>query len=219
MLKGRGYVGLTFREWEQRNALGALPARSVVVTFDDGYASTLKAKPILDALEYPATVFPVLSFVESCEPLTWPGIDQWLESDHVEELRPLGWRQLEQLVDAGWEIGSHTVDHSLLPGLADDELESELRQSRAGLAAKLGSCDTIAYPYGDANERVANAAASAGYLAGCTLTRFHLIDEAMRRPRIGLFARDTGPRLQAKLSRPSLSMRRSPTAARMLGGG
>lgn len=219
MLKERGYVGLTFREWEQRNALGELPARSVVVTFDDGYASTLRAKPILDELGYPATVFPVLSFVESGEPLTWPGIDQWLDGEHVAELQPLSWRQLEQLVDAGWEIGSHTVDHPLLPGLADDELEQELLQSRAGLSAKLGSCDTIAYPYGDANERVASAAASAGYFAGCTLTRFHLVDEALRRPRIGLFARDTGARLQAKLSRPSLSMRRSPTAAKLLGGG
>jgi peptidoglycan/xylan/chitin deacetylase (PgdA/CDA1 family) len=219
VLKGRGYVGLTFREWEQRNALAELPARSVVVTFDDGYASTLRAKPILDDLEYPATVFPVLSFVESGEPLTWPGIDHWLDSDHVAELGPLSWQQLEQLVDEGWEIGSHTVGHALLPGLADDELEWELRQSRAGLAARLGSCDTIAYPYGDANERVASAAASAGYLAGCTLTRFHLIDEALRRPRVGLFARDTGARLQAKLSRPSLSIRRSPTAARLLGGG
>ena len=218
VLKRRAYVGLTFREWERRNTSGDLPARSVVVTFDDGYASTLRAKPILDSLEYPATVFPVLSFVESGEPLAWPGIAQWRDSDHVDELKPLTWQQLEQLISGGWEVGSHTIDHPLLPGLAEDELESELVQSRARLASKLGTCETIAYPYGVADERVADAAASAGYLAGCTLTRFQLVDDSFRRPRIGLFTDDTGGRLRAKLSRPSLMLRRSRAAARLLGG-
>lgn len=218
LLKQRGYVGLTFRDQEQRRNAGSLPKRSVVVTFDDGYASTLRAKPILDAFGYPGTVFPVLSFVESGEPLCWPGIEEWRHSDHVEELRPLTWQQLEELVSAGWEVGSHTVGHPRLPSLLDDELESELHQSRARLAAKLGSCETIAYPYGEADERVAGAAAAAGYLAGCTLTRFHLVDEALRRPRIGLFASDTGARLRAKLSRASETLRRSATASRVLGG-
>jgi peptidoglycan/xylan/chitin deacetylase (PgdA/CDA1 family) len=219
LLKRRGFVGMTFRDWEQRRARRSLPKRSVVVTFDDGYASTLNAKPILETLGYPATVFPVLRFVEGGEPLCWPGIERWRHSEHAEELQPLTWSQLEQLVTAGWEVGSHTVGHPLLPELPDEELESELHRSRAGIVDRLGSCDTIAYPYGEADERVARAAASAGYTAGCTLTRFHLADEPHLRPRVGLFSSDTGARLRAKLSPVSLTLRRSAMTARLLGGG
>jgi peptidoglycan/xylan/chitin deacetylase (PgdA/CDA1 family) len=210
---------MTFRDWERGRARGSLPKRSVVVTFDDGYASTLNAKPILDGLDYPATVFPVLRSVEAGEPLCWPGIEQWRHSEHAEELQPLSWAQLEQLVTAGWEVGSHTVGHPRLPELRDEELEAELRRSRAAIADRLGDCDTIAYPYGEADERVARATASAGYIGGCTLSRFHLVDEPHLRPRVGLFSSDTGARLRAKLSPASLALRRSQVVARLLGEG
>ena len=61
----RGYVGLTFGEAERRRQDEVLPRRSVVVTFDDGFASVLRAKPILDAAGFPATVFAVTRFVEA----------------------------------------------------------------------------------------------------------------------------------------------------------
>lgn len=167
---------------------------------------------------YPATVFPVLAFVESGEPLCWPGIDEWRHSEYVDELRPLSWSELERLADAGWEIGSHTVRHPKLPELSDEELEAELRDSRAGLAARLGGCDTIAYPYGEADDRVARAASAAGYLGGCTLSRFHLVDTPHLRARVGLFTNDTGTRLRAKLSPVARLARGSPVLARVVGG-
>jgi peptidoglycan/xylan/chitin deacetylase (PgdA/CDA1 family) len=178
----------------------------------------MRALPLLEAIGYPATVFPVLGFVESGEPLCWPGIDEWRHSEHVDELRPLSWTELEQLVAAGWEIGSHTLLHPRLLELSDDELAAELRESRAGLSARLGACDTIAYPYGEADDRVARAASAAGYLAGCTLSRFHLVDTPHLRARVGLFTGDTGARLRAKLSPAARLVRNSSALARLVGG-
>ncbi|HET9163164.1 MAG TPA: polysaccharide deacetylase family protein, partial [Solirubrobacterales bacterium] len=110
LLCERGYEGLTFSERERRLRSGDLPRRSVVVTFDDGYESTLKAAPILDSLGLPGTIFPAVAFIESGESLSWPGISHWRGGEHEHELRPLSWNQLAELADAGWEVGSHTFD-------------------------------------------------------------------------------------------------------------
>jgi peptidoglycan/xylan/chitin deacetylase (PgdA/CDA1 family) len=189
-LERRGYVGLTVTEAEQRRRAGTLPQRALVVTFDDAYASTLRAKPILDAAGYPATVFAVTSFADSLEPLSWPGIEQWRDGPHAQELRPLGWTELGHLAAGGWEIGSHTVCHARLPDLDDAALRDELVVSREQIIARFGSCATIAYPYGLADERVAREAAAAGYLTGLTLTSAHQRDEPLLRPRTGLYPSD-----------------------------
>ena len=205
LLRRRGYVGLTAAEAERRRQEGTLPARAVVVTFDDGFRSVLRAKPILEQLSVPATVFVVTSFVDSGEPLRWPGLEQSEES--------LGWSDLELLREAGWEVGSHTATHPLLPDLDDAELARELVASRAMIEKRLGSCTTLAYPYGRADDRTAAAAARAGYLAAFTLSRAHRPDEPLRRPRLGLRDVHRGLKLRLQLSSGAALARRSRPAA------
>lgn len=197
LARGR-YESFTFAESEARRASGDLPRRSVVFTFDDGYASTLLARPILDAHGFVATVFPVVPFVDSGDPLTWPGIEQWLPT-HRAELAPLSWHDLEGLRDAGWEVGGHTLTHPPLTQVDDERLAHELAAPRETIARRLGSCTTVAYPFGAHDERVAAAARDQGYVAACTLDLLGL-DTPLRRPRIGLFAGDVGWRGQLKLS-------------------
>lgn len=210
-LRRRGYEGLTFAEAERRRGEGSLPQRAVVFTFDDGYASTLRAADALARHGYPGTVFVVTSFADSGEPLRWEGIEHEL-ADGGPELDPLGWDQLAGLVDRGWEVGSHTVTHPLLTDLSDAALRDELAESRRVVVERLGECRTIAYPYGQADDRVAAAAAAAGYTAACTLTGAHLHDEPHLRPRVNMTGADMGRRLALKVSPAGVGLRRSSAA-------
>ena len=208
LLRRRGYVGLTASQAERLGAEGSLPERSAVFTFDDGYASTERAADVLAGFGYPGTVFVVPPFVESGSRLSWFGV----EHEEPQHMRPLGWDQLAALSAAGWEVGSHTLTHPLLTVADDAALSRELADSRSQVADHLGDCRAVAYPYGQADSRVAAAAREAGYDVGYTLTGAHTADEPMLRPRIGLTGRDRGMRLRVKVSPASLAARRSPAA-------
>ncbi len=72
--------------------------------------------------------------------------------------------QLRELASAGHEIGSHTMSHPILPQCSDSELQSEISASRTVLADLVGQpIDSLAYPNGDWDDRVARATKSAGY--------------------------------------------------------
>jgi peptidoglycan/xylan/chitin deacetylase (PgdA/CDA1 family) len=211
-LKARGYVGFTLSDAERRRSDGTLPPRALVVTFDDGYASTLSALPVLAELGLPGTVFVVTGFVDSGEPLSWQGIEEWLAAETRDELRPLRWDDLESLAASGWEVGSHTVSHPLLTAVDDERLHRELVDSGAAIAAHLGSCTSLSYPYGLADERVAAETQRCGYAVACALTFTHLVDEPFRRPRTGLTSADTGLRLLLQVSGVGQRVRRGPGA-------
>ena len=200
LLRARGYVGFTLRDLVANLDAGTLPGRAVAITFDDGYASTLRAKPILDAFNYPATVFVVTGFVDSGSLLRWPGIDQWHGGEYADELQSLRWADLEALTQSGWEIGSHTRTHAFLPRRARDELESEIGGSREDLIRRLGRCDTFAYPYGAAPAEAARLVSASGYSAACVVTPGPDATGIYSLARVGLYGRDTGLRLRAKLS-------------------
>jgi peptidoglycan/xylan/chitin deacetylase (PgdA/CDA1 family) len=208
-LKERGYVGFTMSEAERARSSGQLPLRSVVVTFDDGYASTMRAAPILEAVGFPGTVFVVTQFVSSGEFLAWEGITEWQQPKTIGELRPLSWDDTAELAARGWEIGSHTISHPLLTRVDDQRLRYELEASRNTIERQLGSCSSLAYPYGQADVRVADIARKAGYDVACMLTFAHVADDPLRRPRIGLDDRDHGMRLAAQLSGIGQAARRS----------
>jgi len=163
----RGYRGATFAE-----AVIAPPHRkTLAITFDDGYRSVRQAVPILSRLGLVGTVFVVTKWPGSDAPMVWPNNDRWLGGPHEHELMPLSWKELRSLADAGWEIGSHTCSHPNLRAVDDSRLGDELAASRRACEERLARrCVSIAYPYGEADARVINAAKEAGYSAGAAMT-------------------------------------------------
>jgi peptidoglycan/xylan/chitin deacetylase (PgdA/CDA1 family) len=195
-LRRRRYHGVTFSEAVQRRARGKV----VAVTFDDAFASIELARPVLEAAGWPATVYAVTDFAATARPLHWEGVSQWAGTEHAAELASLDWGALAELRDTGWEIGSHTVTHPFLTQLPDDELDRELTESRRAVEAALGSCSSIAYPYGDVDPRVVAATAAAGYTTAAALPARWNDVGALEWPRVGVYHPDDLRRFRLKSS-------------------
>jgi peptidoglycan/xylan/chitin deacetylase (PgdA/CDA1 family) len=198
LLQRAGYRGMTFADAVREPA-----GRTVAITFDDAYLSVLLlAKPLLDAAGYPATVYAPAAYLDTPErPLAWDGIEQWLGGEHERELLPMSWDQLGELSGAGWEIGSHTLTHPHLTQLDDATLRAELTESKAELERRLGPCATLAYPYGDHDDRVVEAAGAAGYAAAGTLPGRLPRPRPLAWPRVGIYHGDDERRFRLKISR------------------
>jgi peptidoglycan/xylan/chitin deacetylase (PgdA/CDA1 family) len=207
LLVRRGWRGATFRE----AVLDPPFARTLAVTFDDAFASVhTLGYPILDSLGLPGTVFAPTVFMSGRQVLKWRGIDHWLETGRTQELQGMSWEDLGQLLQVGWEIGSHTRTHPRLTILGEVALTAELAESRQEVLDHLGvRCDTIAYPYGDVDHRVASAAQRTGYLAGAALGHRLAALGPMRRPRVGVYHRDPMWRFRLKVNRTVRSVRAS----------
>jgi peptidoglycan/xylan/chitin deacetylase (PgdA/CDA1 family) len=196
MLIERGYHGATFSD-----AVSAPPApKTLAVTFDDAFRSVRElAFPILSGLGLPGTVFVPTAKIGAEEPMVWPGIDEFLGGAYEQELVGMRWGDVEELRSAGWEIGSHTRSHPMLTTIDDSALDEELQGSRADLEERLRvPCTSLAYPYGNVDDRVVAAAGAAGYLYGAGLTYEPPI--ALRWPREGVFYDDDDKRFRRVVS-------------------
>jgi glycosyltransferase involved in cell wall biosynthesis/peptidoglycan/xylan/chitin deacetylase (PgdA/CDA1 family) len=137
------------------------PARSLVITIDDGYLDTHKlAFPILARYQYPVTVFLVSEEVAASN--RWSGDADLLG-------RPLlSWTDVDELHAQGVQFGSHTRTHPHLTRLPTGSLREEIRGSRADIEEKLRvPIRVFAYPYGESDPRVESVVNEAGYLASC----------------------------------------------------
>jgi len=77
--------------------------RTLAITFDDACGSVLqRAKPVLDGLGVPATVFAPSGWVGEPTPMRWAGIEQHAAGPHADELACLDWDELRGLADDGW---------------------------------------------------------------------------------------------------------------------
>jgi peptidoglycan/xylan/chitin deacetylase (PgdA/CDA1 family) len=201
----RGWHPSTFAD-----AVLSPPSRkTLAITFDDAFASVDRyAVPVLERYGAPATVFAPTAFMSGGKSLSWPGIEHWGKSGDAHELEAMDWTDLAALTERGWEIGSHTRTHPRLSQLGDSELARELVESREECTRALGlDCVTIAYPYGDVNERVADAARAAGYLAGAALSGHLARLGPHRHPRVGIYYADTSWRFGLKVSRAMRELR------------
>jgi peptidoglycan/xylan/chitin deacetylase (PgdA/CDA1 family) len=183
-------------------AEGRTAESSVFLTFDDGFRDNYEtALPLLREHGFGAFVFVLPPLLDDGAPLRWPEVvkDQ---GRHPLTMRSVTWQMLEEMKEGGFEVGSHTLSHTHLPELHGDALREELWESRARIKERLGSCDTLAYPFGEWSPEVAAATRECGYRFA-----FSLPTKTGQRgatphsiPRINVDYRDEERRFGAKLS-------------------
>ncbi|MGW4564317.1 polysaccharide deacetylase family protein [Streptomyces sp. NPDC004561] len=130
-----------------------LPARPVLITFDDGYEGVHRhALPVLAKHGFPATLFVSTGWLRG-EHHTGGGLDTMLD-----------WRQVRELAGAGVEIGGHSHTHPQLDQVPDEALRDELSRCTEIVTDELGARPlSFAYPYGYSSRRVRQAVHAAGY--------------------------------------------------------
>jgi peptidoglycan/xylan/chitin deacetylase (PgdA/CDA1 family) len=146
-LEEHGYQAVTLEEVERAwYHDGTLPAKPVVFSFDDGYRPQFTyALPEL-------------------ERHGWPGV-----LNLKAEGSDLYDSNVEAMIDAGWELAAHTIDHQDLTTLDPAQLEEEVAGSRAILRREYGvPVADFCYPAGRFDEAVIAAVRAAGYTAATT---------------------------------------------------
>lgn len=154
-----------------------LPARPVMVTFDDGYRAVLdRALTVLERYRVPAAVFACTDAVLNARHFwfdalcrregeaavlrarslpygDWRPLAESIEipADDFEMHRPLTRRELQQLAERPLiEIGGHTMSHPTLACASADEQRREIAGCRDALRALLDKpINAFAYPYGE----------------------------------------------------------------------
>lgn len=147
------YRVLSLMEFVEQLEQGRMPRRSVVITFDDGYAETYEiAWPLLKRAGFPSTVFVAAGEVGR------PGFATW--------------GQLTEMAQDGTMIGSHTMHHSYLPHVKEDRLDEELVESKRVIESRIGrAINFISYPIGGFTAHAQGIVKQAGYRAACTTNR------------------------------------------------
>ncbi|GHV45692.1 hypothetical protein FACS189492_3010 [Clostridia bacterium] len=157
-LKVAGFEAITFDDYyDYRTGDGTLPARPVVITFDDGYISNYKdAYPILKELGLKATIFIVTGTVGATDGVSYPHFT---------------WEQAREMQKSGViDIQSHSHTHSDMTTLDVGQIVRETRLSKYLIDKNLGKdCKYFAFPFGAYNDECAWAGAAAGYLLQCRL--------------------------------------------------
>jgi len=127
-----------------------LPNRPVLITFDDGNLDVYtNAFPIMQKYGFTGVMYIVANFLYA---------DGYMGLD-----------QIQELVAAGWEVGSHSMTHAHLP-YNHDRLNLEIAQSRIDLQKTLGvQVMSFAYPFGEMDATVSTQVQSYGYTSAVGL--------------------------------------------------
>ena len=146
-LDREGYEAVTLEQVEDAWWRGGtLPPKPVVLSFDDGYR-------------------PQFTFaLPQLRRHGWAGLLN-LKAEGS-DLYP---SNVEAMIAAGWQLASHTIDHSDLTTLSGAELEREVAESRRILRREYGvPVKSFCYPSGRYDTETIAAVEAAGYTTATT---------------------------------------------------
>ena len=134
------------------NKILVSPPKSFALTFDDGY------KSILNTREYLKTnhIKPVLFLLADPE-----NLNHQQTANHLELLNE---KDIRLLIADGWEIGSHGSRHPDYWKLTDEEIYSEIVESKKIIESKYQiPVKYFSYPKGRYTSQIINQVKTAGY--------------------------------------------------------
>lgn len=139
-----------------------LPPKPIILTFDDGYMDFyLNAYPILKKYNLSATSFIPAGLINQGYYLNW---------DQIKEMDKSGLIKFE----------AHTIYHSDLTALDDNQIKYELLESKKILETNLGKpVNFMAYPYGVSDARVWQKTKEAGYLGSVGTWYGNIVSEGV----------------------------------------
>ena len=183
------------------------PARSVVITADDGHESVFTDMfPLVSRYHIPITLFIYPSAISNAK-------------------YAMTWQQLREMRDSGLvDIESHTYWHPnfkkekkrLSVDAYEDFVHMQLSKSKEVLEQRLGiHVDMLAWPYGIYDDELIKDARQLGYSAGFTMERrpAELSDNLMTLPRYLMINQVQGVifnKLLAAPPRPHSNMKNNP---------
>jgi peptidoglycan/xylan/chitin deacetylase (PgdA/CDA1 family) len=148
-LDENGFQAVTLEQVEDAwGRGGTLPPKPVVLSFDDGYR-------------------PQFTFaLPQLRRHGWAGLlNLKAEGSDLYE------SNVEAMIAAGWQLASHTIDHSDLTTLSGASLEREVAESRQILRHEYGvPVNSFCYPAGSYDAEVIAAVEAAGYTTATTET-------------------------------------------------
>lgn len=151
-LAEQGFQVVSLEEACERLGSGKGLARTIVLTFDDGYRDFLTtAAPVLEQHHFSATLFVVTRTTEA----------KWRSDGSAKALLSTG--EIAEIKARGFSLGSHTVTHPDLTSLDQEALEREVGDSRATIAELGETFIPFAYPGGTFTRRERDAVERAGY--------------------------------------------------------
>jgi peptidoglycan/xylan/chitin deacetylase (PgdA/CDA1 family) len=184
-LASHGYTAVTLDEvYDAWFKDAEIPEKPIVLSFDDGYRGDyVFARRTLQQLH-------------------WPGDLNLLLSNLGDELSN---QQVEQLIQDGWEVDSHTISHLDLTHMKPARLQREVAGSRAMLQRTFHQpVDFFCYPAGRFDPAAVQAVRSAGYLGATTeLPGLASRDDMFKLHRIRVDGSDGVNGLASKLSAAS----------------
>ncbi|MBI3649761.1 MAG: polysaccharide deacetylase family protein [Acidobacteria bacterium] len=147
-----------------------LRRRSVVITFDDGYRDNFtEARPALQDAGLTATFFVATGFIATER--EFPHDERARQRGDIitKQFPKLTWEDLRQMEAEGFEIGSHTINHTNMGSADTATIEREVAESLIMLNRELGEQPrAFSFPWGkpqDLSDYALEVAKRAGYYA------------------------------------------------------
>ena len=208
-LADAGWRGCSVSEALAARRLGPGGDRVFGLSFDDGYRNVRGvALPVLRELGFTATVFVIAGRAGGDN--RWPG-----QPSSVPVMPLLDWPDMASLVEAGWEVGAHGLDHLPLTAIGSGPATRELEGGKQLIEDTLGvPVPLFAYPYG-AFDRAILERTRAAYQGACSAKLALASDADVRDgfavPRLdAYYLRSVSPRIvcETLLGRGYVALRR-----------
>jgi peptidoglycan/xylan/chitin deacetylase (PgdA/CDA1 family) len=186
----RGYTTITFREYDDfasgRRDMGDFPRRPIILTFDDGYRDNyVNLLPMMKEFGFKGVLY--LLGDASADYNFWDAD----RGDHYDKLMSL--EEKMAFVEAGWEIGAHSMTHPDLTSMDYGQAKWEIEESKRRLEHDLHTeVLSFAYPGGNVDDRVKLLTKQAGFAFGVSTDTggLHIEDDRFQVFRVNMFPHD-----------------------------